>query len=209
MTSLNKMTGVMAIHLIEITAQLQLVLIYYCICNLPLQKHHTVSVDNMYFHHQHISCIVMIRKVGIHHNMSLWQKVLIKTLDNEDTCIIWTSKATVSMLPNWTMPHDMCYQQLHLPTLCAGHDYLSVCALQDICYNCSIPFSNYCTYNTIPMCSGFVLYVHCLQSMLGVIVTLCMFVLSGTRFPLTSWELKIVIPPFAMRPANISVVPSK
>ena len=35
-----------------------------------------------------------------------------------------------------------------------------------------------------------------------------MFVLSGTRFSLTSWELKIVIP-FAMWLTNISVVPSK
>ena len=51
---------------------------------------------------------------------------------------------------SWSISHDTCYQMLHLPTLCARRDYLSVCTIQDICHNGSVPFQNYFTYNTMP-----------------------------------------------------------
>ena len=41
---------------------------------------------------------------------------------------------------SWSISHDVCYQMLHLPTLCVRRDYLSVCALQDIRHNGSDPF---------------------------------------------------------------------
>ena len=51
---------------------------------------------------------------------------------------------------SWSIPHDVCYRKLCLPSLSARRDYLSVCALQDIRHAGSIKSSNYCTYNTIP-----------------------------------------------------------
>ena len=51
---------------------------------------------------------------------------------------------------SWSIPHDVCYRKLCLPSLSARRDYLSVCALQDIRHAGSIKFSNYCTYNTMP-----------------------------------------------------------
>ena len=51
---------------------------------------------------------------------------------------------------SWSLSHDTCYQMLHLPTLCARRDYLSVCTIQDIRHNGSVPFQNYFTYNTMP-----------------------------------------------------------
>ena len=50
---------------------------------------------------------------------------------------------------SWSLPHETCYQKLHLPPLCSRRDYLSVCTLQDIRHNGSIPFLKYCTYNTL------------------------------------------------------------
>ena len=51
---------------------------------------------------------------------------------------------------SWSLSHDTCYQKLHLPALCTRRDYLSVCTFQDIRHNGSVPFLNYCTYNTLP-----------------------------------------------------------
>ena len=50
---------------------------------------------------------------------------------------------------SWSLPHETCYQKLHLPPLCSRRDYLSVCTLQDIRHNGSIPFLKYCTYNKL------------------------------------------------------------
>ena len=107
---------------------------------------------------------------------------------------------------SWTIPHDTCYQQLHLPTC--------VIIYQSVVFRAFVTMVSFLfriiVYTTLCHCIAilFVLYLHCQKSMLGVIFTLCAFVLSGTRFPLTYLELKIAIP-FAMRPINISVVSSK
>ena len=95
---------------------------------------------------------------------------------------------------SWTVPHDTCYQQ---PIPCVPG--LIICQ--------SVVFRAFGTtvlflfrtivqyaYNTMPLHShSLVLHLHCQKSMLGVIFTLCAFVLSGTRFPLTYLELKIAI----------------
>ena len=51
---------------------------------------------------------------------------------------------------SWSIPHDVCYRKLCLPSLSARRDYLSVCALQDIRHADSMKLSNYCTNNTMP-----------------------------------------------------------
>ena len=95
---------------------------------------------------------------------------------------------------SWSIPHDVCYRKLCLPSLSARWDYLSVCALRDIRHAGSIKFSNYCTYNTMPMRShNFTLIPPPSSINARQYSYLSVLVLCGTKYQSVVWELRAVL----------------
>ena len=107
---------------------------------------------------------------------------------------------------SWSIPHDVCYRKLCLPSLSARRDYLSVCALQDIRHAGSIKFQTI-VHTTLCLLVAIILpsYPHLHQSMLDDTLILSMFALCGTKYQSVFWELRAVLF-LAMLFTDISVV---
>ena len=115
----------------------------------------------------------------------------------ETCCMVglwqWLGPTTFSL----SLSHATFYQTLCLPTLCARHDYLSVCAIQDIHHNTVTSYPSW-TILIITLCLHAVIvfpfYPLHQRSMPEDTLTLCAFASSGTNCPLVCWKLAVVLP---------------